>query len=248
MTTTSLALLLCAGIGSRLRPLTDDRPKSLVEVGGVPILLRAVETLMAHGVREIVLATGYREDALRTALSSRSIPVRYCRNEAFESTQNSVSLALCRDAVNGRAFYLLDGDVLFHPDVLSRLDDSSADLAVAVERRDDMGEEEMKILVQGERVRAFGKGLDPSASFGESIGIARIGEKASERLFGELARSIEDGQTSLYYEDVFNHLIETGTTVGVSDITDLPWIEIDTKEDLDRARGLVEKASFVRGA
>lgn len=248
MTTTSLAVLLCAGIGSRLRPLTDDRPKSLVEVGGEPILLRAVRTLVAHGVREIVLATGYREDALRRALADAEIPVRYCPNEAFDSTQNSVSLSLCERAVGNRPFYLLDGDVLFHPEVLARLDDGESDLAVAVERSEKLGEEEMKVLVEGRRVKAFGKGLDPRASFGESIGIARIGERSCPLVFEQLAKAIAAGKTNLYYEDVFNHAIDAGLFVAVSDVTDLPWIEVDTPEDLSRARELVESGLLERSA
>lgn len=240
-TPSSLAVLLCAGIGSRLRPLTDDRPKSLVEVGGEPILLRAVQKLVAHGVSELIIASGYREDALRRALESSPIPVHFCRNEAYESTQNSVSLSLCEELIGGRSFYLLDGDVLFHPDILARLDAQGADLTVAVERRDDMGDEEMKVLASGEgRVRAFGKELDPEASFGESIGIARIGERATSPLFEHLSRAIEAGDTNLYYEDVFNHVIETGLLVAMADVTDLAWIEVDTPEDLARAEALKE--------
>jgi len=244
MSAAPLAVLLCAGVGSRLRPLTDDRPKSLVSVAGEPILLRAVRKLVDHGVRELVLATGYREDALHRALADAPIPVRFCPNEAYDRTQNSVSLLLCREAVAGRAFYLLDGDVLFHPEILARLDEGDADLAVAVERRTDMGEEEMKILVDGDRVRAFGKGLDPRASFGESIGMARIGERASARLFDELARVHGEGRTNLYYEDVFNHLIETGHLVKAVDIGSCPWIEVDTPEDLARAEALVRSGKL----
>lgn len=244
MSTAPLAVLLCAGVGSRLRPLTDDRPKSLVDVSGEPILLRAVRKLKDHGVRELVLATGYREDALRRALADCPIPVHFCPNEAYDRTQNSVSLLFCREAVAGRAFYLLDGDVLFHPEILTRLDAGEADLAVAVERRDDMGDEEMKVLVDGDRVRAFGKGLDPRKSFGESIGIARIGEGAGSRLFDELARVHEAGTTNLYYEDVFAHLIETGHLVRAIDIGSCPWIEVDTPEDLARAEALVRSGKL----
>lgn len=246
MTTTQVALLLAAGIGSRLRPLTNERPKALVEVAGVPILRRALDRLAAHGVRELVVASGYREDALRENLADCPIPVRYCRNPQFDETQNSVSLALCEDAIEGRSFYLLDGDVLFHEEILSRLDETSADLAVAVERHDDLGEEEMKVIVEGRGVRAFGKGLPPGESFGESIGIARIGERSTVPLFNELRRVIESGNTTLYYEDVFNHLIETGLRVEVADVTDLPWIEIDTPEDLARAEALVKSGDLLR--
>ena len=98
--TTDVAVLLVAGVGQRLRPLTDDRPKALVDVGGETILGRATRLLLAAGVRELVLATGYREDAVRAAMSSCPVPVTFVRNDAFDRTQNAVSLFLCREAVS----------------------------------------------------------------------------------------------------------------------------------------------------
>ena len=72
MSETRTAVLLVAGIGSRLRPLTDDRPKALMDIGGETILGRALRILGQHGVERIVLATGYREDAVRAALAGVS--------------------------------------------------------------------------------------------------------------------------------------------------------------------------------
>jgi NDP-sugar pyrophosphorylase family protein len=65
---TTAAVILVAGVGSRLRPITDDRPKALVDLDGETILGRAIRLLAEYGVRKVVLATGYREDAVRAAL------------------------------------------------------------------------------------------------------------------------------------------------------------------------------------
>src|SRR5688572_11526291 len=99
MTATRLAVILVAGVGSRLRPLTDDRPKALVDIGGETILGRTVRLLSEHGVTRIVLATGYREDAVKASLANAPVEVTYCSNAKYDSTQNSVSLSLCEDAV-----------------------------------------------------------------------------------------------------------------------------------------------------
>src|ERR1700710_1153722 len=97
---TTVAVILVAGIGSRLRPITDDRPKALVDIGGETILGRAVRLLASYGVRRVVLATGYREDAVRAAMRGAPVAeVEYCKNPEFDRTQNSVSLALCRQAL-----------------------------------------------------------------------------------------------------------------------------------------------------
>src|ERR1043165_6962711 len=128
---TRTAIILAAGTGSRLRPLTDERPKALVEVSGKSILGRAVDALSAYGVRRLILATGYREEALERALAESKLDVVYRRNPDYEHTQNSVSLALCRDAAVGSAFFKLDGDLLFDSRILERLDASAVGLSAA---------------------------------------------------------------------------------------------------------------------
>ncbi|MBI3201249.1 MAG: phosphocholine cytidylyltransferase family protein [Myxococcales bacterium] len=237
MSSTKTAVLLVAGIGSRLRPLTDDRPKALVDIGGETILGRAVRLLAEHGVERLVLATGYREDAVQSALASCPLEVVYCRNDRFDSTQNAVSLALCRDAVVGRAFFKLDGDVVFRPEVLARIDACDAPLAVAVDGTRRTDAEAMKFRRgQGDRIEAFGKGLALDQAAGESIGIERISAEASLPLFEALARP---ESASLYYEDVYSQLIGAGQLSALAvEVGDLPWTEVDDPSDLARARAL----------
>ena len=241
---TELAVLLCAGAATRLRPLTDDRPKCLLEVGSETILGRAVRLLLGAGVTELVIATGYRQDDVRAALTGVSAKVSFCHNADFARTQNAVSLHHCAQVVGGRSFLKLDGDVLFSGTILERLLTDRAPLSVAVERRDDLGDEEMKVLAQGKRIRAFGKKLDPRRAAGESIGIERLDETASRTLFRALERAVTAGRTDLYYEDVYSELIATGMGANLVDVTDLPWIEVDTAEDLARARACVNEGKL----
>jgi choline kinase len=231
-----LAVLLCAGAATRLRPLTDDRPKCLLDVGGETILARAVRLLMAAGMRDLAIATGYRQEDVRAAMKDCPAKVTYCHNDDFARTQNSVSLRLCAEAVAGRPFVKLDGDVLFNGAVLTRLLADDAPLSAAVERRNDLGEEEMKVMTDGSDIRAFGKKLDPRRCAGESIGIEKVDGAASRALFHALAKAAAEGRTDLYYEDVYGELIARGLCAHAVDVTDLIWIEVDTVEDLARAR------------
>ncbi len=243
---TPVGVILVAGVGSRLRPLTDDRPKALVKVGSETMLGRAVRLLLEHGVGEIVLATGYREDAVRDAMAGCPVPVRYCRNDAFERTQNSVSLWLCREAIGDRPFFKLDGDLLFEPAVLPRLTAAPAGVAAAIDPRPGLGHEEMKVMTEGNRITAFGKHLDPDRSAGESIGIERVSGVAVSRLFHSLGECVAHGETGLYYEDVYARLPAQGVDLWAVDVGDLGWCEVDTPDDLASAR--IEIDSWARSA
>jgi choline kinase len=233
------AVILVAGVGSRLRPITDTRPKALAPVGDETILGRAVRLLLEFGVSRLILATGYREDAVREALAGLASEVVYCPNPRYESTQNSVSLALCSRAVDGRSFFKLDGDVLFEPSVLERIAAPAGELSVGVDSSRKLDEEAMKVVVEGSRVCRFGKGVPLAESHGESIGIERVAASASNELFSALHERIRGGATHLYYEDVYSEMIAQGTLAAeVADVSGLRWTEVDTFEDLDAARRL----------
>ena len=237
---TRAAVILAAGIGSRLRPLTDDRPKALVSVGGRTILARAIDALVDVGVEKLVIATGHREDAIVRAVSNAPIEVVLRPNKEYATTQNSVSLALCRDALEGHAFFRLDGDVLFDREILSRLSVVDAPLVAAVDRERTLDAEAMKVRLDenAERVVAFGKGIALADSGGESIGIERVDAETSTALFDGLDRARLGGETHLYYEDVYSRLIDAGLRVGVADVSGLRWCEIDCEEDLAHAERL----------
>lgn len=231
---TKVAVLLVAGSGTRLGD-PQGRPKSLVEIGGASMLARAAEALIGVGVEHLIFATGYREEAIREATASLPVRTSFCRNDDYATTQNAVSLLRCRDEVAGRGFFKLDGDVLFRPAVLERLLGTPGEIVAAVDRRASLADEEMKVYVDGGRITHFGKHLDPKASAGESIGIERITSTVTDPLFEALDKAFREGRTNLYYEDVYQELIAEGRLAAMADVSDLPWIEVDTREDLARA-------------
>lgn len=236
---TRLAVVLAAGLGSRLRPLTDDRPKALVAVGGRTLLARALANLAEHGVEHLVVATGYRGDAVAIALRDAPIRVTLRPNPDYDTTQNVTSFALCADDLRGEAFFKLDGDVLFMPEVLRRLESSDAELAVAVDGRGRADAEAMKVVVQGDRIRSFGKQLALDEAAGETIGIERISAAASAVVVDGLVRAVAEGRTGIYYEDVYDELVRQELlSAAPVEVGDLPWTEVDDLADLARAEQL----------
>ncbi|HET9957970.1 MAG TPA: phosphocholine cytidylyltransferase family protein [Polyangiaceae bacterium] len=246
---THAAVILVAGIGERLRPLTEDRPKALMDLGGETILGRALRQLYAAGVRDFVLATGYREEAIRAAWGElapglASARITYCPNPDFRTTQNSVSLYLCERALEGKSFFKLDGDVVFQPEVLARLqatlEDTECDLAVACDSRRALDEEAMKVQSQLGRIHRFGKRLPLSEAGGETLGIELVSASACQRLFETIGRAVRAGHLDRYYEHAYSELCEDPQfDCRAVEVGDLPWSEVDTLADLEQARSVV---------
>lgn len=238
-----VAVLLAAGEGTRLHPYTYERPKCLVEVGGRPLLDRALAALEAAGVDEVVIVTGYREEVLARFLATRQHELRVTcvRNEVYASTNNAYSLWMSRVAVPG-GFLLLDGDLLFEPRVLTTLMAASGEAALAVECRRGLGDEEMKVIVAADgTVAAVSKTVDPALAIGESVGMARFTAAAATALWARLGAQIEAGQTQVYYELAFEQLIAGGLAFHISDVTGLSCMEIDTPADLAAAHLLAAR-------
>lgn len=244
----TVAVLLAAGEGTRLHPYTHERPKCLVEVGGRPLLDRALTALEDAGVDEVVIVTGYREEVLRRFLDARDsrIKVTCVRNEVYASTNNAYSLWTARVAVPG-GFLLLDGDLLFEAKVLTTLMAASGEAALAVERRRDLGDEEMKVIEAADgTVAAVSKTVDVELAIGESVGLARFTAAAARALWERLGAQIEAGQTRVYYELAFEQLISAGLPFHISDVTGLSCMEIDTPTDLAAAHALAARIDSQR--
>lgn len=241
------ALVLSAGVGQRLRPLTHDRPKPLVVVAGRTLLSRMIEQLARIGVREVIVATGFAEPAVRAALEGSPLPTVICRNEAYDRTQTVASVAVCGEAMlrgGAEDTLVFDGDLFLEDSFHERLCGApfaNAGMIVAVDRRDDLGAEEMKVLCDGDEVTAFGKSLDPKTSAGEATGAVRISAAALPAIVSAVGAAVTQGRTNLYYEDVWHECLRAngGSLVARAvDVSDLRWTEIDTHEDLARAEAL----------
>jgi choline kinase len=235
------AILLVAGTGSRLRPLTDDRPKCLLKVGEQSLLRRLLKQLEAVGVERVVLATGYLQDRLVDEVRSwdLSMEIDAVFNETFASENNAVSLGAAMKGLNGERFLLCDGDILLRTaDALEQLLDFPGDNVLTMMRFEAMGEEEMKMVLASEdgRIDRLGKGLSLDVADGESLGIQKIGPTAFTALAERLADLDEEERRHLYYEDVFSELIEEGILFYACDLPPEGWTEIDTVEDLEKAR------------
>lgn len=233
------AVILAAGSGTRLRPLTLETPKCLLDVGGRSILARQLDRVHAAGIRQAVVVTGYLagrvEQHLR--LVSPPIPVRLALNPAFATTGNCMSVLAARTHVETAGIVLCDGDVVLSGDALARLAANSASTALLVDAETALADEEMKVrLDAGGLVREISKEIAPATAAGESIGVQKISGAALPILWATLDAMQEAGDDQGYYEGAFQRMIDVGVPIRTVTIGHDEWTEIDDLRDLDDAR------------
>jgi choline kinase len=244
-----IGVILAAGMAKRLRPLTDACPKCLLKVGERTLLQRTVDAMLAAGIRELVVVTGYRGEMLRdfltehylSPLTSQPSPlnIHFIHNADYEHNNNIFSLWMTRPYTDGKDFLLMDSDILCDPETVQRMVNEQG-TALALNRH-ECGEEEIKIITDAnDRVVELSKTCSIADAIGESVGIERIAADYSSALFRELEQMIEhEGLIDIFYERAFERLIPQGHHFRVVDTTDLFSIELDTVEDFNRAKELI---------
>ena len=243
-----IGVVLAAGMASRLRPLTNDRPKCLLTVGSRTLLQRTFDALIAAGIKEFVVVTGYRGEMIRHFLdkqyADKKLTFHFLHNADYQNNNKIFSLWMTRDIVRGKEFILLDSDILFDPKIITRMVQEPG-TALALNRH-ELGDEEIKVIVDGQnQVVEISKVCSIADAVGESVGIEKMDAVYSEALFAELDRMIvEEKMVNVFYEKAFERLIPQHHCFHIVDTTDLFSIELDTVEDFNSAKQLIPAELF----
>jgi choline kinase len=233
-------LILAAGMGTRLLPLTADRPKPLVDIGGVTLMGRMIAQCAEIGLDEVVIVTGYMHDFVVQWLQEHPapIPTRTVLNSQYATINNAHSVFVAREAMEGEAFVKFDGDLILETGILQRLVDHPAPTTAVIDAAGALDAEAMKAIVdEDSSVRAFGKWLELSESSGESIGVEKIGAEDGAAFFDAIHQRVHvDGELDIYYEDVYHTLLQRDWSMAAITTEGGIWSEVDNAEDLAFAR------------
>lgn len=235
------AIILSAGQGKRLHPLTAELPKCLLPVRGAePVLEVQLRALAACGVSEASVLVGFGAQRVEHFLREHPLPgirVQTVYNPFYATTDNLVTCCWARSEMQGD-FLLLNGDTLFETAVLKRLLASPpAPLTLAIDQKAAYDDDDMKVVVDARgRLRAVGKTLDPAIVNAESIGLMLFRDEGPRIFRGALEAAVrEPSAQRSWYLSVVNR-IAWRTRVATSPITGLWWGELDTHQDLEHVR------------
>jgi len=227
-------IILAAGRGRRLEPVFPNKPKCLIQFGGKSLIQHQISALLKNGVKEVVVVVGYENRQIREHLRNMPCTIHYIENPVFDSTNTIYSLWLCREFFDTEFIYF-NADVLFDYRIVQRLCAKKAGSSLAcVPGR--CGQEEVKVIVAGNKIVEIGKHMPAERCYGEFIGIARFAHEDTARFAQILDECIGDQATWRYFFEYAVNVLAQEAVLHAVDISDLPATEIDFPEDLEYAQ------------
>lgn len=237
-------IVLAAGVGRRLAPYTETRPKCLMEIDDHTLLERHVVHSERLGASSLTIVVGHKKEMIEREIAGLglSLPVRVVFNEEYRKG-SILSLRAGLRAVDGDVIFM-DADVLYHADVLGRLFATERASCLLLDAGAHESGEEMMVGVKSDRAQVIARRvghLGPFDVVGESVGFFRVAREHVAHLHQSIDETLSEVGENVEYEDALNRFFSR-VPVGIERVDDLPWTEIDFAEDLERARNEVARS------
>ena len=224
-------IILAAGVGSRLRPLTYTKPKGMVKVNGMPIIEHQIKAYLNAGIlmSNITIAIGYKPDYIINFIEKRYPEINFIENKNYDTTNNMFSLNLCLKSINNTNLIISNGDCIYDPVIIKDFISKSSDNSLACDKG-SYSVENMKILVEGDRIQHISKTIPKYDSYGTSIDLYKIDQKSISK-FKEIITNIINRDCNLWSELALDELFGFFKFIPF-DIKGNKWMEIDNYDDL----------------
>lgn len=251
-----IGVILSAGMGKRLRPLTDEIPKPLLEINNTTLLERMIKNCMDAGINDFILIVGYKKQRVcefAPELEEKlGINIKIIENADYDVTNTSVSTYLASSYIEKESiddFILINGDNVVDPEIIARIAERE-NTSLIVDNFKDLNEESFKLILDDVNanedntiangiIAEIGKGIDIDSSTGEFIGISKVVKDDIPR-FNEILVELIDEDRQNYYDFAYKPL-SRDTTIDYVLTNGLKWTEIDDKVDWETANKLIDE-------
>jgi choline kinase len=237
------AIILSAGQGRRLMPLTSNMAKCSLTLHGISILEWQLSQIAQCDIDEVIVVTGFafeRVDAIVDSIDF--IKVRTLHNPMYAHTDNLGTCWEARFEMDG-PFVLMNGDTLFEAAVLQRLlnSDKKYPVTLATDSKPHFDLDDMKIIADGDRLLKVSKQLDISIVNGESIGLMVFNQTGAKAFTEKLEEMMDQSNAlKLWYLSAIDQLASDGLA-GICPIDGLSWCEVDDAADFAAAANVVKQ-------
>ena len=248
-----IGVILAAGMGTRLMPLTKEIPKALLKINETTLLERIIKNCIAADITKFIVIVGYNRDKVidlcPKIAEKYDVEIRTLVNGQYDVTNTSVSTFIASELIgkNPEDFILVNGDNVVDPEIILRIA-QCPHTGMIIDNFKELNEESFKIIIDDEtfnedrsisngNINSIGKGLDIASSSGEFIGVSKvIASDIAE--FNEILSRLIDEDPQNYYDFAYKDLSKVKTIDFVL-TNGLKWTEIDDHRDWEIAQNLV---------
>lgn len=236
-----IVVILAAGIGQRLRPLTEKNPKSLLEINNMSLLERFIKEFTKNDVKKFMIVVGHCkekvEEAISTLKEKYNIIIKVVENEKYDVTNTSCSTYIASKNIK-EDFILINGDNVLDPKIIKKII-KSENTGMIIDNYKQLNEESFKIIIKNEKITEIGKELDIEKSSGEFIGVSKVIKKDLED-FNNILHDLIKKDPQNYYDFAYKYLSEL-TKIDFIFTNGLKWTEIDDFSDWEEAKKIISE-------
>ena len=236
------AIVLAAGQGKRLLPLTENLPKSLLKVGDQTIIEHILDRLVKCDINETLIVVGHEEKKIKQKIGKiyKGMKINYISNPIYHKTNNIYSLWLAKETAKD-GFVLINGDDIFNVRILDNIIRCvHKDAGVIDDSVTDLPEEAMKVTIHQGIIKEVSKKVPKEKIHGDAIGIYKFSTEGSKKFFEEIEKFISRDETNVFYLHAMTNLAKAHDIHAIS-TKNMSWFEIDDHNDLEKAQDIIKK-------
>ena len=242
------AIIIAAGKGTRLFPITKNTPKSLLDIGqGLTLLETQLHSLKEAGIEDIVIIIGYRAEQIEAKLKEyrTDFNITTVYNPFYETSNNLVSVWMAKHYMKDD-FITINGDDIFDSIVIKDLLKSKADITMVIDIKSEYDDDDMKVIYEDNLIKQVSKKIPLEKANGESVGIIKFSGHGPKIYTDTLEEMVREPQNlNVFYLRAIQNIINKGFPVHYSQCQENDWGEIDFHPDLKLIREYVSKSKLV---